>query len=378
MLQANQAPALDRLRRERLERCFEAMARRGVDVLVLGREANVRYVSDARRLWLAGTRPFGPACLVVSATREVHLLSTSDEGVPAAIPPANLYPLTWNPDVLSARLARVPGLRAARRIGVDGWNAAAGRLLGEIAPDARVVDGAALLDGVRMRKTADEIACLRAALAVAASGLAGVVASLRAGVDEAFLRGVFAERIAGLGGTIPSLEGRFRAISRGGRRFAADDLVSLRCGVMLAGYEGTLARTWPCAAQTAVSAASATLAERGRRLAEALVTACRAGATTYDLLDAYARSGETLPRSPIAHGVGLGCEPPLVGTAHSCDQPSRLESGMVLSVRAAIVSADAREYEVEEVVLVGEQVGEPLVSFPHGPRDAAAAGAAFC
>jgi hypothetical protein len=51
---------------------------------------------------------------------------------------------------------------------------------------------------------------------------------------------------------------------------------------------------------------------------------------------------------------------------------------MVLSVRAAIVSADAREYEVEEVVLVGERRGEPLVSFPHGPRDAAAAGAAFC
>ena len=31
-----------------------------LDILVLGRQANVRYVTGAPQLWVAGTRPFGP------------------------------------------------------------------------------------------------------------------------------------------------------------------------------------------------------------------------------------------------------------------------------------------------------------------------------
>src|SRR5262249_787748 len=106
----------ERRRRERFARCLEAMERDRLDALLLGREANVRYVSDARRLWLSGARPFGPACVVVRATQAIHLLSTSSEGVPSAIPTSQLYPLTWNPELLAERLARIPGLRAARRI----------------------------------------------------------------------------------------------------------------------------------------------------------------------------------------------------------------------------------------------------------------------
>jgi Xaa-Pro dipeptidase len=363
----------ERLRRDRLARCFETMQRSGVDVLVLGREANVRYASDARRLWLAGTRPFGPGCIVVAATREVHLLSTSDEGVPAAIPVANLYPLTWNPDVLAARLARIPGLREARRVGIDGWNAAGARLLAAVAPDAGRVDGAALMHEVRRRKSADEIACLRAALAVAAAGVDAVVEALRPGVDEVELRGVFAERVAALGATIPSLEGRFRASGAkrteraGGNdagRLAPGDLVVLRAGVMLAGYEGTLARTQPCSGPDAAPPASAAeLAERAQRLSKALARACRAGATARDLLDAYASCGEPLPSGPIAHGIGLGSEPPMVGERHSCNGQERLDTGMVLSLRAAVASA-AASYEVEDVVLVGDEGREFLTDSP--------------
>jgi Xaa-Pro dipeptidase len=373
----------ERLRRDRLSRCFDAMERGGVDVLVLGREANVRYVTDARRLWLAGPRPFGPGCIVVAATREVHLLSTSDDGVPSAIPARRLYPLTWNPDVLSARLARIDGLCAARRIGVDGWNAAAGRLLAALAPEARLVDGATLLAAARRRKTDGEVACLRAALAIAAEGIEAVARTLRPGADEAVLRGVFAERAAALGATISSLEGRFRVAfgargaeppqAAGGREksFAPADHVLLRAGVLLAGYEGTLAWTQACAP----SAAPATrlLAERTQRLFEALAVACRAGASAADLLDAYRRCGEELPQGAIARGVGLGSEPPLVGAEHACDTAARFEVGMVLSLRASIASAGAVAYEIEAPVLVGEDGGEKLVSTPSessrgGPR----------
>ena len=91
---------------DRRGRALAAMADAGIDALILGREANARYVSGARRLWLAGARAFAPGCVLV-ASGDVHLLSTSDDGVPADVPVENLYAITWNPANLMARLARV-------------------------------------------------------------------------------------------------------------------------------------------------------------------------------------------------------------------------------------------------------------------------------
>ena len=82
---------------EGLTRALDEMARQDVDVLVLGREGNARFVSGATRLWLAGTRPFAPGCVVVRETGAVHLMSVADFGVPDGIPPSRLYPMSWNP-----------------------------------------------------------------------------------------------------------------------------------------------------------------------------------------------------------------------------------------------------------------------------------------
>lgn len=56
------------LRRGRRERALAQMEARDIDILVLGRQANVRYVTGAPQLWVAGTRPFGPICEVVRST----------------------------------------------------------------------------------------------------------------------------------------------------------------------------------------------------------------------------------------------------------------------------------------------------------------------
>ena len=46
-----------------------------LDLLVLGRQANIRYVTGTPQLWTAGTRPFGPGCVLVreSGDREAAL-----------------------------------------------------------------------------------------------------------------------------------------------------------------------------------------------------------------------------------------------------------------------------------------------------------------
>src|SRR5438309_5914256 len=100
---------------ERRARALSGMADAGIDAMVLGREANARYVSGARRLWLAGARPFSPGC-VLTGDGDVHVLSVSDDGIPSDVPHDHLYPITWNPSKLMGRLAEIPALAGARAI----------------------------------------------------------------------------------------------------------------------------------------------------------------------------------------------------------------------------------------------------------------------
>src|SRR5205085_8355763 len=101
------------------QRVLHEMAREGVDVLLLGREGNARYVSGARRLFLAGERAFAPGCVVVRESAAVHLLSVTDFGIPAAVPRLNLYPISWNPATTIGRIAAIPGVESVNRVGVD-------------------------------------------------------------------------------------------------------------------------------------------------------------------------------------------------------------------------------------------------------------------
>ena len=102
----------------RRERALAQMDEHDLDVLVLGRQANVRYVSGAPQLWVAGTRPFGPTCVVVRETGAIHLLSTWDEGVPEDIPHENLYGISWNPMNTISVLKGIDGAADAE----TGWD----------------------------------------------------------------------------------------------------------------------------------------------------------------------------------------------------------------------------------------------------------------
>ena len=65
-----------------LDRCLGAMEDAGVDVLFLGQRVERAVRLGCERLWLAGTRPFAPSCVVVRSTRAVHSLSNTDVGFP--------------------------------------------------------------------------------------------------------------------------------------------------------------------------------------------------------------------------------------------------------------------------------------------------------
>ncbi|HMD46258.1 MAG TPA: M24 family metallopeptidase [Acidimicrobiales bacterium] len=388
-----------RLRAQRRAAVLAAMAADDLDALVLGREANARYVSGARRLWTEGPRPFGPGCVVLAATDEIHLLSTWDDGIPAEIDHDHLYGVTWNGATLFGALAAIDGLTGARRIGVDGMSPGMGQMLGALAPGAEVVDASGLLGAVRRTKSPDELACIGTSLAIAEAALADAMASLAPGVTGRELAGRVAARLAELGVTTPDFEATFTSSSpvRGpagrGRRgeglsvgddpplrilptpeaFGGGALVTGQVGGLYMGYEGLVARTWICPTASGDAAPTPDQQRLHRRwlgLSERLEAACRPGAAAGGLLGAYQAAGEPVPANVlVAQGVGLGMERPLVGTQVPPDAgaTTTLEPGMVLYVTAAVTDRRVGTELAGQTVLVTDAGPQVLSRHSFGP-----------
>lgn len=289
---------------------LEAMAARGIDVLVLGRQDDSDVASGATRLWTAGTRPFGAGCVVVAATGRVHLLSSWDAGIPPDIPFDDLYPITWNPAVMAASLRSIEGFSTAKRVGVDALSPSFERAIGSLAPDAELVAADDLMADVRRHKPAEEIEAIRRACAVARAGVEAALAGGHAAAVEA---------VARAGATVPSSGIRV-------------DGEVVDVGVLLDGFEGGIGGRF-------------TGGRRGP--APAIVAACRDGAVWDDLAAVAADPGWCV------RGLGRGFERPVLTAG--LGRGERLSAGMVLSV------ADGAH---RDVVAVTSGVPEVLSDMP--------------
>lgn len=345
------------------------MAAHDLDILVLGRQANVRYVSGTPQLWVAGTRPFGPTCVLVRATGAVHLLSTWDEGVPHDIPHDNLYGISWNPVNTIAALRRIEGAATARRVGTDALSPVFAQLLPTAFPNAELVDGELAMRAARRIKTDEEVAALRQAIAVAESGLAAAVAELRPGVSEQLLAGVLLEALAAGGVSTPSNQDVVWVTSRdhpwhlvdGDGRVHDGDLVAFSAGVLADGYIGEVGRTWPAGG----AAPAAPLYRRWEALWQKLIAACQPDARAGELLAAYAASGEPDPPMPVARGLGMGFDPPVISSQlprTAADE--RLEPGMVLAVTGYVWERGIGAVFGREAVLITADGPEVLTASP--------------
>ena len=280
----------------RRERVLDAMTAAGVDVLVLGRQDNAGYVCGMRRLWTAGTRPFGAGCIVVGATGRVHALSSWDDGIEPPMSFDDLYPLTWNPRVMAASMAGIAGLAEAGRIGVDELTPSFRRAAAHFAPAAEVVVADDLMAAARRHKLPGEIEAIARACAAAWVGIDAALDT----PEHADPATAAIEALAAAGVTIPS--SGIRAERRG-------DGLSVDIGVICDLYEGGVGGFF---------------ADGRRAGSTALLEACRPGASYADLA-AAAISGDWLVR-----GLGMGFERPVIGPQIGFGE--RLEAGMVLSV----------------------------------------------
>jgi Xaa-Pro aminopeptidase len=369
------------LRSGRRERALAQMTAHDLDVLVLGRTANVRYVTGTPTLWTAGTSSFGPACMLVRSTGSIHLLSTWDEGIPEDIPRENLFGLTWNPMNTIEVLRRVEGTAGARRVGTDAMSPTFAQVLPVAFPAAELVDGEVAMRAARRIKTAAELAVLRQAVAVAETSLAKAVAELRPGVTEKELAGVLLEAAAAGGVTTPAVQDAVVVTSRdhpwrragGDGRVAAGDLVAFTAAVVAHGYIAEVGRTYAVASADGVgpvpdALAQSPLAQRCDRVWARLLAACRPGAPASALLDAYAGVGEALPPMPVARGLGLGFDPPVVtGALPRTARDERIEAGMVLALTGYVWQAGTGAAFRRDTVLVTSDGPELLTSAPGVP-----------
>ncbi|MBB3602974.1 Xaa-Pro aminopeptidase [Mycolicibacterium sp. BK556] len=358
------------LRLSRRERALAQMEAHDLDVLVLGRQANVRYISGAPQLWVVGTRPFGPICEFVRATGEIHLNSTWDEGIPEEIPHENLYGFAWNPMTLVEILKGIKGADTARRVGTDALTPTFAKLLPMAFPNAELVDAEQAMQAARRIKTPQEVQALRHALAIAEEGLAAGVAALRAGTTAKFLTAAVLEAEAAGGVSTPATQEAAWVTSKehpwrhtgGGGAIREDDLVVLSAGVLADGYVAEVARTFYVGEPTD---AVRELFRRRDALWDRLIEACRPGMPASALLDAYAEAGEQLPVMPVAHGLGLGFDPPVVSPQLRATADAEvLEAGMVLAVTAHVWAESVGSVVTRDAVLITADGCEVLTSSP--------------
>ncbi|HEX3713399.1 MAG TPA: M24 family metallopeptidase [Trebonia sp.] len=364
------------LRFGRRERALAQMKAHDLDVLVLGRTANVRYVTGTPTLWTAGTSSFGPACMLVRSTGSIHLLSTWDEGIPEDIPRENLFGLTWNPMNTIEVLRRVEGTAGARRVGTDAMSPTFAQVLPVAFPAAELVDGEVAMRAARRIKTAEELEVLRQAVAVAETSLAKAVAELRPGASEKELAGVLLEAAAAGGVTTPAVQDAACVTSKdhpwrragGDGRAAPGDLVAFTAGVVAHGYIAEVGRTYAVGGAVPEVLAQSSLAQRCDRVWTRLLAACRPGAPASDLLDAYTGAGEPLPPMPVARGLGLGFDPPVVtGGLPRTARDERIEAGMVLAITGYVWEAGTGAAFRRDTVLVTADGPELLTSAPGVP-----------
>jgi Xaa-Pro dipeptidase len=140
--------------------------------------------------------------------------------------------------------------------------------------------------------------------------------------------------------------------------------VAFSSGVLVGGYTGEVGRTWPVG--NADSAGDVTaLYGRWDSLWARLIAACRPGAGGAELLTAYETAGEPAPPMPVARGLGMGFDPPVVSKhLPATATGERLEPGMVLAVTGYVWESGIGAVFGREAVLITADGAEVLTSSP--------------
>lgn len=382
-----------RMRAYRLDRVQSVLAAEGIGAAVLFDPCNIRYATGTRNM-AVWTLHNHVRCAFVPAQGlpvvfefgggrwpvEAEQLETVGEVRPAG-GWTHLYAGSRKAERASAWADEVGALvkqhcGAEQRIAVDHLSPIGAQALS--ARQIIVIDGEALLEHARLIKSAEEIACIRHAIAVAELGMAAMREALRPGLTENELWSILHQTNIAHGGEW--IETRLLSSGPrtnpwmqecGHRAIEAGDLVAFDTDMIGPyGYCADISRTYLCGSrpptheQRRLYRASFEQLEHNRAL-------FGPGRTLREVVEAeWPIPEEFLPyRYGLAHGVGLKDEYPFLPNRADLDRLSDpdqpIQPGMVFSLESYIGAVAGREgVKLEDQILITNQGVEVLSRFP--------------
>jgi Xaa-Pro aminopeptidase len=338
---------------------------------------------------------YEPVLVLVPASGEaLHVWTDAPEGVPVEIPREQVHaPLALEFDAGMARLAAAVRevLPGARRLGLDELTGPMLSLLPGLLPGVELCDGLGAISMARLRKTRDEVECIRGAQRRNEDAMRDVERSLRPGIRQTELSAIFLRRVFELGAASNIIDPVWsltpRSLAAGtvtangdvGFPLASDDrflregdLVLSDTGITWNGYHSDFGKTWLCSVDPKPGPALRGCFERWSELLAAVSAEIRPGASCGDLVRAAARVEKKHALSHFYLGHGLGCdssEPPFIGSdlGQAVDDGFLLEAGMVFVLEPVVWRDGVGGYRSEEIVHVTPDGHERLTTYGYSP-----------
>jgi Xaa-Pro aminopeptidase len=383
------------MRRERHERVQAQLEELGLDGLLLLGSGGVSYATgsalpgaDSARASLLRT-----VALVVRGDDAPHLFTPYPEGAPPELPADHVHPPLWpelDEGTALVRQALAEHLPAGARLAVDELTHPLRRAIGD-----DVTPASAVLGPVKLCKTPDELACIRAAQKINELAMVDVLAALRPGLRQTDLSAIFLQRVFELGAGWNGIDPIWQVMphtrdagpwtTHGDLAFPTPttdrilregDVVWVDTGIHHEGYASDFGRTWLVADHPRPTARQRAQFRRWREVVDAVLERCKPGVTGLELTrTAIEANGGTRPwleHFYLAHGVGTdSAEMPMIGTdlGDEFDEQLVLEPGMVLVLEPVIWDEGASGYRAEDIVAITDDGWIPLSDHPYEPFD---------
>jgi Xaa-Pro aminopeptidase len=386
--------ALDvaRMRRERLARLQREMEAAAIDGLVLLGLSNVQYAVGPRVVTGDQSHAFAPrAVAIVPAAGPPHLCTPWPEGAPPELPSDHVHAPA---DVDSGAGADALLALARDLLGASSTIAFDEHTTATYFRGARdtFVDAMPVLAAAKLRKTPDELECIRRAQAINEAAMDDVRPHARPGVRQIDLSARFLRLVCELGATANAIDPIWQVVTPSiadgpftttghvaypvpstDRILREGDVVWVDTGITYVGYASDFGRTWIVGDPPRPTARQRDQFRRWREVIDRVLAVIRPGATGADLTRAACDGLDERPWLPhfyLAHGVGTdSAEMPLIGTdlGDAFDESLVLAPGMVLVLEPVIWDDGHAGYRSEEIVAVTDDGWVPLSDHTYAP-----------
>jgi Xaa-Pro dipeptidase len=281
---------------------------------------------------------------------------------------------------IAARVRGPGGTGAPGRLAVIGpVPARASARLAEVAGEPLFLDGA--YTGLRLVKSAEEIAWLRAGAALTDAAVAALAAGAGPGLTEAECCACLESAYIAAGGLTHIHYLGVTAMAEPGlcvpaqwpsaRRLRAGDVLTCEVSAAYQGYPGQLLRTFTIAAEATPRYRE--LHEVAEAAFGAIAGRLRPGASAVELsaaaADVILGAGYTI-YDDLVHGYGGGYLPPVISRAQMEARQApdvTFEAGMTVVIQPNVITPDERAgVQTGELVLVTRTGWESLHSYPPG------------